>query len=834
MRKIVAILSVLTVVGTLLFAQGGGSVAPKNGGGEKKIIHLKSDLSGPVAPGDSVLFLVGNVAAQHNGAVITCDSAVRYSDTRVECFGNVLINKNTTYMYGERADYDGAINEVRVYSDLVKVVDGDATLYTPNFSFNTQDNIGEFWGGGVLTNRQNVMEAQRGYYFSDRKELVAVDAVEMRNEEYQMRGDSVIYNTESENAYFHKNTHIWDADGNYLYGDRGQYLKAEQRYMVTERGYLLTETQELWSDTLDYFRAEQHVIMRNNLQIDETEHKNLVFGDYGEYWELTGNGFLTKNPSIVNYDTERNADSVFMRSDSIYLYTLKIGDPIPNEYTVDSPAVDSLGGDTEREGLDVGGQELVVDNRLAERDGLLADGALKPLAGRLKADESPLVPAVADSTALVSGSEMEDAAEAADTEVGAMVPSDSLQHEMPDSIPADTLTPKERMQLEKLKLKEAARAAAELKRKERAAAKKALLDSIAIERQKKTNQKLRAMEVSDSIRQAKRLEKARAKMRQRMERERRRGIVHLIDSATFRQVDSALVFDMNFVDSVMGRMADSLDSLHRMSLLMDTTDSTKVIDSVYRFVKGFRNVKIYRTDFQAICDSLTARSLDSTAHLYIKPVLWNETNQITSEVMDIYTANSQLEHAEFVGDPMMASQFDTVYYDQITGKEMEAYFAENELYRVDVNGNVQTIFFQKDGVPQEVVMMAVIESGDATFFIEERQLAKIVYRTNPVWPIYPIDGVPADVSFYLKGFRWEGDRRPTRNDVFDRVIRPSKRADSESTAVPAFPIRAWIDRQREELVREGRWADRNEEVDIETVEWMRSLGFEVGQPHPGR
>ena len=131
-------------------------------------------------------------------------------------------------------------------------------------------------------------------------------------------------------------------------------------------------------------------------------------------------------------------------------------------------------------------------------------------------------------------------------------------------------------------------------------------------------------------------------------------------------------------------------------------------------------------------------------------------------------------------------------------------------------------------------MMAVIESGDATFFIEERQLAKIVYRTNPVWPIYPIDGVPADVSFYLKGFRWEGDRRPTRNDVFDRVIRPSKRADSESTAVPTFPIRAWIDRQREELVREGRWADRNEEVDIETVEWMRSLGFEVGQPHPGR
>lgn len=827
MRRILTIGITLTAVGTMLFAAGSGAVAPDNREAEKKIIHLKSDLSGPIAPGDSVLFLVGNVAAQHNGAVITCDSAVRYSDTRVECFGNVLINKNTTYMYGERADYDGAINEVRVYSELVKVIDGDATLYTPNFSFNTKDNIGEFWGGGVLTNRENIMEAQRGYYFSDRKELVAVDEVEMRNEEYQMKGDSVIYNTESENAYFHENTHIWDADGNYLSGDRGAYNKAAQQYLVTRNGYLLTETQELWSDTLDYFRLEKHVILRNNLQIDETEHKNLVFGDFGEYWEESGNGFLTKDPVVINYDTEQNADSIFLRSDSIYLYTLKIGDPIPNEYApvapVDStavseglatPKVDAEGAAKRREEL---------QNRLNW------DGPKPQEATEEQLEEQPR--AAEDEEPSEEPSATPAADEAADSLQE--VVTDSMQLAA-DSIPADTLTEKERRALEKQQLKEAAREAAELKRKERAAAKKALLDSIAVERQKKTNIKLRAMEVRDSIRQAERLAKAREKMKARMERDRRRGIVHLIDSATFRQVDSLLPFDMNFVDSVMGRMADSLDSLHRMAMLIDTTDTTKVIDSIYRFIKGFRNVRIYRSDFQAVCDSMTARSLDSTAHLYIKPVLWNETNQITSEVMDIYTANSQIEHAEFVGDPMMASQFDTVYYDQITGKEMQAYFEENELYRVDVNGNVQTIFYQKDGVPQEVVMMAVIESGDATFFIEERQLAKIVYRTNPVWPIYPIDKIPEDQSLYLKGFRWEGDRRPTRADIFGRTIRPSMRTAAEAKAVPEFPLKEWVDRQREELVRDGRWADRNDEVDIETVEWMRSLGFEVGQPYPGR
>lgn len=876
MRSRIGILLALVVCCSLLFAQGGRErVAADHQEAEKKIIHLKSDLSGPIAPGDSVLFLVGNVAAQHNGAVITCDSAVRYSDTRIECFGNVLINKNTTYMYGDRADYDGILNEVQVYSHIVKVIDGDATLYTYNFSFNTKDNIGRFWDGGVLTNRDNVVESERGYYYSNEKNLIAVENVEMHNDEYDMRGDSVCYNTATDHAYFYNNTHIWDAEGNYLYGNRGEYSKAEQRYMVTENSYLLTETQEMWSDTLDYFRADQYVVMRNNLQINETEHKNLIFGDYGEYWEATGKGFLTKDPVLINYDTERNADSIFMRSDSLYLYLLKIGDPIPNEYAVEEPMADSVGtqqtDSLAAEVEQVGSMQLQVSEEALSREatavevsavtGAIAETQQPTLSpedeqvtgqpmeeqhadsseDRVEEQNEPALPRARKRLTeqlQEKGQEETSAQETQQAEVattGEAAPTaDSVQLDGADTIPADTLSPKERLALEKQRLKEAARAAAEAKRAEKAAAKKILLDSIGEERQRRANIKLRAIEERDSIKQAARKEKARAKMQARMERDRRKGIVHLIDSATFRQVDSLVPIDLNFVDSIMGRFADSLDSLHRITLLITPTDTTQVIDSMYRFVKGFRNVKIYRTDFQAVCDSLTARSLDSTAHLYLKPVLWNETNQITSEVMDIYTANGQIEHAEFVGTPMMASQFDTVYYDQIRGKEMFAYFADNDLYRVDVNGNVQTIFFQKDGMPQQVVMMAVIESGDATFYIEERQLAKIVYRTNPVWPIYPIDRIPADVSMYLEGFKWEGERRPTRNEIFNRTERPSQREENEQQPLPEFPIRQFIDAQRERYVKAGMWADRNEEVDIQTVEWMRSLGFEVGQPYPER
>lgn len=800
---------------------------------ETKIIHLKSDLSGPVKKGDSVIFMVGNFAAQHNGAVITCDSAVRYSDSHLECFGNVLINKNTTYIYGDRADYNRDLNRVVIYSPIVKVVDGEATLYTRHFEFDTKANIGHFKNGGVLTNGASTIEATRGYYYADTKELIGVDRVEMRNEEYEMRSDSVVYNMQSENAYFYDKTNIWNVDGEYLYGDRGEYRKADSRYMVTRNGYLLTEKQELWSDTLDYFRAAEHVVLLGNLQIDDAEHKNLCFGDYGEYWKNPGNAFLTRRPSVINYDLEQGPDSLFMRSDSIYLYTLRLGEPIPNEYALrDSLLRAAFVADSLRKADSIAAAQRIA--ALAETPATEEHALDIPTSagGDLPQSRMPrkrgLKPMEESPTLTLDSLPNKGAADSLAT----TTPADSLLAAAPvvDSMAADStkLSPKELRAQEKKRLKEEARKAAEARRAEKAAAKKALLDSIGIERQLKAVAKLKEQERRDSIAQAARKAKARAKMKERYERNRRKGKGLVIDSAVMLRLDSAVRRDEHVLDSMLTRWVDSLDSV--LYARPDTDSTAMPVDSIYRLVKGFRNVRIYRTDFQAVCDSLTSLSSDSTMHLYVDPVLWNEANQITSEVMDIYTANRRLHRAEFVGEPMMASQFDTTYYDQIAGKEMRAFFIENEIRRVDVNGNVQTIFFQKDGEPQEVVFMAVIESGDASFFIEDKQLAQIVYRVNPVWPIYPIDDIPENQSLYLQNFKWEGSRRPSRTDVFDRRVRPSERRRREAIPHPSFPIQQSIEAQRARLMDLGTWADRTEEVDAATVEWMHSLGFEVGQP----
>ena len=39
-----------------------------------------------------------------------------------------------------------------------------------------------------------------------------------------------------------------------------------------------------------------------------------------------------------------------------------------------------------------------------------------------------------------------------------------------------------------------------------------------------------------------------------------------------------------------------------------------------------------------------------------------------------------------------------------------------------------------------------------------------------------------------------------------------------------------IEEHNKRLIEQRRWADRNDQVDPLTVEWMRELGYEVGQP----
>ena len=974
-RKVATIVVLLMAFASIVFASGRGisiftsaaelpeqpePEAPQTSGGRgRDYVFMKSDEGWQMEHnGRKIMVVVGNFAAYHNGTVITADSAVRYSERHIECFGKVLINRGTTYIYGDRAEYNGNTNIAKVYSKIVKVVDGDATLYTYNFTFNTKRNVGYYTGGGVLVCKDNMIESDRGYLYSNKDEIVCVDRVQMRNNSYEMMGDSVVYNTKTDYAQFFTRTNLWNKgkkgkEDDYIYADRGSFDKAKQLYRLTKNGYILTKDQELLCDSLDYYREKEYAILRRNIQIDDRSQKVLMFGDWGEYWKEPGNVFVTKNPSLISYDTSQS-DSVFVSSDSIYLFTY-----YPIREKLEKARKDSLeraakvatekgskpakvkgadsevaterkdelarrkeqraGAEAEREkdgstaskrdsvsrrghvnrqkretsaaadSVSVATTEAVVvtkskaELRREMIDSLANDTTAqgKKLRERLLKEEAVEVSRAAKAAVKEEVRQKKEAYKAvraeqkmffrrllgeakvrdAERRAEAKRMKDSLANVVADSVKIDT-TKVERPKVDTLKIDTAkvdtlkvdsvkvdtmakfdtmtvkqVRAYFKTKRdKEKAEERRikedslnAKLDRIGRERQAKRAEQYRKWEIRDSIYMAKAKQRADEQLSRKFARMERRGkYVQMADSATLAKVDSVvraiygpLYKEVNYnLDSILHILYP--ESIPEPVRDVEVPDSLNV-DSLYREIRALGHVKFFRSDVQSVCDSLTTTTLDSIINMYKGPVMWHGSNQISSETMHIYTQNSQLVKVDFNGKALMAAEIDTAHYNQVAGKVMTSHFRNQEVYRNDVNGNVQTIYFMQEDNSPEITLMAYIEAGDMTSYIEKQAVVAITYRGNPTYTFFPIDKIPATQPTKLPDFKWEIDRRPSQKSVFNRRIRPSMRVQKRAVRRPSFPINSLLEQRKSDYIRRREWRDRNEVVSPETKEWIKTL-----------
>ena len=545
----------------------------------------------------------------------------------------------------------------------------------------------------------------------------------------------------------------------------------------------------MWGDTLSYYRASEYLVAMGNIQVDDFNQKMLAFGDYAEYKSAMESGFLTRNPVVISYDTTES-DSVFLRSDSMFLYTVRLGEK------QDSVVSENL----------VPAAEMVDVANKSKNNGNV-DGASLP------AQKSN-----GEAEAAVSGAEEaeEDMLDEED------LPADSIAQ---DSVKKDSvqLTPKQLKRLEAAKIKEAQRKQKDSVRRIKAAERKIFLDSIAVLRQAKITRQLNAMKAKELERSAKDSIRRAEKRARLVAKGRDVSALDSLDSmATMRNNllradESRVVYDSSAVVATPDSLASSEE------LKVDSAAIVDKVDSMYRLVKGYRNVKMYRSDAQMICDSLVTDSRDSIIHLFINPVLWNNSNQLSADKMDIYTKNQQIERAEFIDNPIMVSQIDSTYYNQVAGKLMVALFRDNDIYRNNVDGNVQTIYFQRENEQSvDVTEVVFLESASASYYIEKRELVGVTYRNDVPFSFFPINMVPPTRSLYLKNFKWVPDLRPTRETIFDRVIRAPEREARQLRERPRFGIVERMDRHKEQLIYRGEWYDREEELSPEVVEWRDS------------
>jgi lipopolysaccharide export system protein LptA len=294
-----------------------GTAAVSTFAEKRKVEILHVDVWRGMKQGDEMVDrLIGNVRILHNETTMTCDSAYVYPNNRLEAFGRVVVNKDTTWLFGDYMDYEGSADVGKVRGRLVTLLDGKTRLRTQFLDFNTATNIAFFFNGGVIDNEQNLLESKQGHYYSNEKLAIFQNKVEMKNEEYRIKSDSLHYLTEQDIATFFKQTCIWHEDG-FLSFRQGYYDKPNDHFFMSNHVYMMNEKQEAWSDSAHYYRSQKEGEMFDNVQLyDSTQHA-MSLGDYAKLYEDRDLAYMTKNPVGVLFSEKPEDDTMFIKADTL-------------------------------------------------------------------------------------------------------------------------------------------------------------------------------------------------------------------------------------------------------------------------------------------------------------------------------------------------------------------------------------------------------------------------------------------------------------------------------------------------------------------------------------
>lgn len=202
------------------------------------------------------------------------------------------------------------------------------------------------------------------------------------------------------------------------------------------------------------------------------------------------------------------------------------------------------------------------------------------------------------------------------------------------------------------------------------------------------------------------------------------------------------------------------DTLRLLTYNMNT-------DSMYREMRVYHKVRAYRTDVQAVCDSLVYNSKDSCMTMYTDPILWHGSQQLLGEEIKVYMNDSTIDWAHIINQALAVEQKDTVHYNQVTGKEMKGFFVGGDMRQVDVNGNVLVVFYPEEESDSSLIGLNYSEGSFLRMLLKERKMEQGAFIGKANGTMYPMDQIPAD-KYKLPPFVWFDYIRPrNKEDIFE-------------------------------------------------------------------
>jgi len=218
--------------------------------------------------------------------------------------------------------------------------------------------------------------------------------------------------------------------------------------------------------------------------------------------------------------------------------------------------------------------------------------------------------------------------------------------------------------------------------------------------------------------------------------------------------DSALVIEYSQPDSLF---------CHADSVFMERNTHDQ------QEVRAYYGVRFYRTDIQGVCDSMRFNNADSVLYLYKNPVLWNTSYQIHGDTMQIFFNDSTIEKMDVLNYSFVIEEKDSSFYNQIKGKELNAFFTAGELSRVNVSGNAEMIYYPIDEKDASYIGRFRTITSYMGIDIKNRKPVRIVWYPEPDLKSLPMSVLTQEDKF-LQGFVDYDYLRPKEKmDVFSAV-----------------------------------------------------------------
>ena len=219
----------------------------------------------------------------------------------------------------------------------------------------------------------------------------------------------------------------------------------------------------------------------------------------------------------------------------------------------------------------------------------------------------------------------------------------------------------------------------------------------------------------------------------------------------FDSVQKVKAYDKAFMIYKMDKdslfmTGDTLRSQHASS-----TDTTRIFLAYY-------HMKMYMHQMQGACDSMKYSFADSTFRMYYKPILWADTTQMTADTIFLTVKNKKADKMFLRSNAFIIMPSSKKSYDQIKGKNIYGYFADNNLERMLVDGNAESLYFGKNEKGKLIGANKALCLNMWMYF-KDKKVKSVTFISKPDAVFTPMK-LLSDGDKQLKNFNWQIKRQP--------------------------------------------------------------------------